>query len=54
VLILIGILFIKISSGIPLVSTCSIAISAASHRPLQDTDAHLLPVRWGVESQGRM
>jgi hypothetical protein len=34
--------------GMPLVSTCSAAISAACHRPARDVDAHLLPVQWGV------
>lgn len=51
VLIGIGISFIKISSDIPLVSTCSIAISAACHRPPEDREAHLLPVTWGVVSR---
>ena len=32
----------------PLVSTCSAAISAACHRPEMDIDAHLLPVQWEV------
>jgi len=32
----------------PLVATCSAAISAACHRPEQDVDAHLLPVQWGI------
>lgn len=31
----------------PLASTCSAAISAACHRPAEDVDAHLFPVRWG-------
>lgn len=31
----------------PLVSTCSAAISAACHRHSEDIHAHLLPVRWG-------
>jgi hypothetical protein len=52
-LILVGISFVKVDSNIPLVSTCSIAISAACHCPEEDTDAHLLPVRWGVISAGR-
>jgi hypothetical protein len=29
-------------------STSSLAISAACHRPARDTEAHLLPVQWGV------
>ncbi|MCJ1462220.1 hypothetical protein MMC07_000820 [Pseudocyphellaria aurata] len=32
----------------PLVSTCSAAISANCHRPEADKEAHLLPVQWGV------
>lgn len=36
--------------ALPLLSTCSAAISAACHAPEDDQDAHLLPVRWGVVS----
>ena len=32
----------------PLVSSCSAAISAACHRPDEDFDSHLLPVRRGL------
>ena len=35
------------SYTMPLVSTCSAAISAACHRHAEDCDSHLLPVRWG-------
>ena len=35
------------SYTMPLVSTCSAAISAACHRPDDDSDSHLLPVKWG-------
>ena len=35
------------SYTMPLVSTCSAAISAACHGPERDSDAHLLPVKWG-------
>lgn len=35
------------SYTMPLVSTCSAAISAACHRPDDDSESHLLPVRWG-------
>jgi hypothetical protein len=38
----------KYPEGMPLVSTCSVAISAACHPPDEDRDAHLLPVQWGV------
>lgn len=34
--------------GMPLVGSCSAAISAACHRPLEDEDAHLLPVQLGI------
>ena len=37
-------------TAMPLMSTCSAAISAGCHPPKEDTDAHLLPVRWGVVS----
>lgn len=32
----------------PLVGSCSVAISAACHRPDWDVDAAVLPVQWGV------
>lgn len=35
-------------SAMPLVATCSLAISASCHRPDADANAHLLPVQWGV------
>lgn len=35
------------SYTMPLVSSCSAAISAACHRPDEDLQSHLLPVRWG-------
>ena len=35
------------SYTMPLVSTCSAAISAACHRPDEDSESHLFPVRWG-------
>ena len=34
--------------AMPIVSTCSAAISASCHRPPSDYDAWLLPVQWGV------
>jgi hypothetical protein len=49
---LIALSFVKVSSDIPLVSSCSIAISAACHRPQDDVDAHLLPITWGIVSLG--
>jgi hypothetical protein len=35
----------------PLVSTCSAAISAACHPPEYDSVAHLFPVKWGVVTE---
>ena len=35
------------SYTMPFVSTCSAAISAACHRPDEDFESHLLPIRWG-------
>ena len=37
----------KLASHIPLASSCSVAISAACHRPQWDEDAAFLPVQWG-------
>ena len=37
------------SYTMPLVSTCSAAISAACHRPDEDSKSHLLPVIWGFD-----
>ena len=49
-LILFGVLG-KYRNGIPLVSTCSAAISAACHRPRLDNEAHMFQVQWGVVSE---
>ena len=38
----------RVMFKLPMVGTNSAAISAASHRPIEDDDAHLLPVLWGV------
>ena len=38
----------KYNASMPLVGSCSIAISAACHRPEWDTDAAVKPVIWGV------
>ena len=41
----------KFSSGMPMASTCSAAISAACHPPLpDDEEAYKFPVQWGVVS----
>lgn len=39
------------SYTMPLVCSCSAAISAACHRPDEDFQSHLLPVRWGYDKQ---
>ena len=36
--------------GMPIVGSCSAAISAACHRPADDVDAALKPVKWGAVS----
>ena len=36
--------------GVPLVGSCSLAISAACHGPHGDHDASLLPLQWGAVS----
>ena len=51
VLVLIGNAFRRLDGGIPLVGSCSLAISAACHRPPADKDAAYLPVQWGVVTQ---
>ena len=40
-------------SGMPLASTSSAAISAACHPRADDPDASVLPIQWGVISDGR-
>ena len=52
VVVVIGILngFRKYRPGMPLVGSCSAAISAACHRPREDVDAATLPLLWGVVS----
>jgi hypothetical protein len=51
-ILLIGIILLSLRRypvGMPMVSTCSAAISAAYHQPTpEDKDAYLLPVKWGV------
>lgn len=39
--------YLKFPKNLPVVGTCSAAISAACHRPAEDKDAHLLPIRYG-------
>jgi hypothetical protein len=45
--------FRKYDDGIPLVGSCSAAISAACHRLSEDSMAHLKPVKWGVVEGNR-
>jgi len=40
--------FRRYDDGIPLVGSCSAAISAACHRPSVDAMAYARPVMWGV------
>ncbi len=40
--------FRRYNDCIPLVGSCSAAISAACHRPPDDSAAYLNPVQWGV------
>lgn len=52
IVVALGILngFRKYRPGMPLVGSCSAAISAACHRPREDIDAATLPVLWGAVS----
>ena len=52
IVVAIGILngFRKYRPGMPLVGSCSAAISAACHRPSGDIDAATLPLLWGAVS----
>lgn len=40
--------FRRYDAGMPLVGSCSAAISAACHQPRNDQTASVLPVKWGV------
>lgn len=40
------------SSGIPLAGSCSLAISAACHRPAWDSEASLRAIMWGAVCDG--
>ena len=42
--------FRRLDTRMPLVGSCSLAISAACHRPPDDDEASLLPVQWGAVS----
>ncbi len=43
----------RLYPGIPLAGSCSLAISAACHRPVDDVDAALMPVIWGEVTADR-
>lgn len=43
--------FRRYPAGVPIVGSCSAAISAACHPPKDDVSAYLLPVKWGVVEQ---
>lgn len=46
----------RTNPAMPLVSSCSAAISANCHRPKEDVDASFMPVKWGVygsDEEGR-
>lgn len=43
----------RYQGGIPLVGSCSAAISAACHPPDDELDVAFKPVRWGVVSEGK-
>lgn len=43
----------KCRQCIPLVGSCSAAVSAACHRPEDDVQASLKPVQWGVQGFDR-
>ena len=40
--------FVKANGAMPIVSSCSVAISAACHRIPDDVDAAVMPLKWGV------
>lgn len=44
--------FRRYDDGIPLVGSCSAAISAACHRSSADAMAYMKPVMWGVVDEG--
>lgn len=44
--------FRRYDAGIPLVGSCSAAISAACHQPKYDHTASVLPVKWGAVESG--
>ncbi|THW65872.1 hypothetical protein D6D20_01754 [Aureobasidium pullulans] len=45
---IVGVGFWKVSADLPIVGSCSAAISAACHPPPGQDNAHLLPLQWGV------
>ena len=52
-LVLIGLR--KYPAGVPFISTCSAAISAACHQPLpDDKNAYMFPVQWGEVNEDKL
>lgn len=49
----IGLGFRRFKGGIPLVGSCSAAISAACHPLVDEYDVHLVEVMWGVVAIGK-
>lgn len=43
----------KFKSHMPVASSCSVAIAAACHRPEDDVDASVLPVKWGAVEENK-
>lgn len=43
----------KLDPGMPLASSCSLAIAAACHPPVEEQDAALLPLKYGVVDEGQ-
>jgi hypothetical protein len=39
--------FRRLENGIPMAASCSLALAAAAHRPEDDVDTALLPLKWG-------
>ena len=53
VVMLVGMGFRKLDRRMPVAASCSVAISAAAHRPGDDPDASSFPVKWGELSSGQ-
>lgn len=49
----VGLGFRKFKSHMPVASSCSVAIAAGCHRPEDDVDASVLPVKWGAVDEDK-